>query len=43
LSIEAGDLSPAMKVRRRVVESRFADLIASAYAAPSSAAASVNA
>jgi long-chain acyl-CoA synthetase len=34
LSIEAGDLSPAMKVRRRVVESRFADLIESAYATP---------
>jgi long-chain acyl-CoA synthetase len=43
LTLEAGDLSPAMKVRRRVVEARFADLIASAYAAPSNAAASVNA
>jgi long-chain acyl-CoA synthetase len=38
LTIEAGDLSPAMKVRRRVVEARFADLIASAYASPSAAA-----
>ncbi|HTW85510.1 MAG TPA: long-chain fatty acid--CoA ligase [Candidatus Sulfotelmatobacter sp.] len=41
LTIEDGDLSPAMKVRRRVVEQRFADLIARAYAAPANAAAQV--
>jgi long-chain acyl-CoA synthetase len=32
LTIEDGDLSPTMKIRRRVVEQRFADVIENAYA-----------
>ncbi|MHB8152507.1 MAG: AMP-dependent synthetase/ligase [Vulcanimicrobiaceae bacterium] len=31
-SVESGELSPAMKVKRRVVEARYADLIDRAYA-----------
>ncbi len=31
LTIEDGDLSPTMKIRRRVVEAKFADVIAAAY------------
>jgi long-chain acyl-CoA synthetase len=38
LTIEEGDLSPTMKIRRRVVEEKFAGVIASAYA-PAAAAA----
>jgi long-chain acyl-CoA synthetase len=32
LTIEDGDLSPTMKIRRRIVEAKFADTIATAYA-----------
>jgi long-chain acyl-CoA synthetase len=32
LTIEDGDLSPTMKIRRRVVEEKFADVIEAAYA-----------
>ncbi len=38
LTIEDGDLSPAMKIRRRVVEEKFAGVIAAAYAPAASAA-----
>jgi long-chain acyl-CoA synthetase len=37
LTIEDGDLSPTMKIRRRVVEAKFADVIEAAYA-PAAAA-----
>ncbi|MBV8727716.1 MAG: long-chain fatty acid--CoA ligase [Candidatus Eremiobacteraeota bacterium] len=34
LSVEGGELSPTLKVKRRVVEQRFADQIANLYEAP---------
>ncbi|MBV8728051.1 MAG: long-chain fatty acid--CoA ligase, partial [Candidatus Eremiobacteraeota bacterium] len=34
LSVEGGELSPTLKVKRRVVEQRFADQIATLYEAP---------
>ncbi|MBV8074438.1 MAG: long-chain fatty acid--CoA ligase [Candidatus Eremiobacteraeota bacterium] len=39
LTIEDGELSPTLKVRRRIVEHRYADLIDQAYADPLSATA----
>ena len=35
LTIEAGDLTPSMKLRRKVVESKFAEAIEEQYAGPS--------
>jgi long-chain acyl-CoA synthetase len=34
LAVEGGDLTPSLKVRRRVVETRYADLLDTLYPAP---------